>query len=53
MGHYKRLMHVLTAIYTIGQNVVMPCAAVLLAGPDWTPQISYEAVTSLLRTPVI
>ncbi len=35
--------------YDLVEYVLMLCAA----GPHWTSQISYEAVASLLRTPVV
>ena len=45
MGVQKRLMCILTTIDTIWLNEV------LLASPNWTSQISYEAVASLLFAP--
>ena len=42
MGVQKRLMRMLTTIDTIWLNEV------LLASPNWTSQISYEAVACLL-----
>ncbi len=42
MGVQKRLMRILTTIDTIWLNEVLP------ASPNWTSQISYEAVACLL-----
>ncbi len=47
MGVQKRLMRILTTIDTIWLNEVLP------ASPNWTSQISYEAVASLLLAPSI
>ena len=44
MGVQKRLMRILTTIDTIWLNEVLP------ASPNWTSQISYEAVAYLLQT---
>ena len=41
----KRLMRILTTIDTIWLNDVLP------ASPNWTSQIRYEAVASLLLAP--
>ena len=45
MGAQKRLMCILTRIDTIWLNEVLP------ASLNWTSQISYEAVASLLLAP--
>ncbi len=42
MGVQKRLMRILTTIDTIWLNEVLP------ASPNWSSQISYEAVASVL-----
>ncbi len=47
MGVQKRLMRILTTIDTIWLNEV------LSASPNWTSQISYEAVAYLLLAPSI
>ncbi len=43
----KRLMRILTTIDTIWLNEVLPTS------PNWTSQISYEAVACLLLAPSI
>ncbi len=45
MGVQKRLMHILTTIDTIWLNEVLP------ASPNWTSQICYEDIASLLLPP--
>ncbi len=45
MGVQKRLMRILTTMDMIWLNEVLP------AIPNWTSQISYEAVVSLLLAP--
>ncbi len=47
MGVQKRLMRILTTIDTIWLNEVLP------ASPNWTSQISYEAVAYLVLAPSI
>ncbi len=43
----KRFMRILTTIDTMWLNEVLP------ASPNWTSQISYEAVASLSQSPSI
>ncbi len=47
MGVQKRLMRILTTIDTIWLTEVLP------ASPNWTSQISYEAVAYLVFAPSI
>ncbi len=45
MGVQKRLIRILTKIDTIWLNEVLP------ASPNWSSQISYEAVAAVLLAP--
>ena len=47
MRHQKRLMQILMTIDTIWLNEVQP------ASSNWTSQISYIVIASLLRTPSV
>ncbi len=47
MGHYKRLMRILTTIETIWVN------AVLSVSPNWTSQISYNVLALHIHKPSV